>query len=152
MKVSNAGIGLALIMFAGWVFYYTQSFPTLANGYPGPALFPRVLATLFLATGIVLVIQSIYRREKIRMLDTGTLTRTGMVNILIILVAIVFYMFFSEDFGFLLISPLLLFFLMKWFKVKTILSAGVSLVITLAIYLLFAKVLLVPLPRGLLGI
>jgi hypothetical protein len=41
--------------------------------------------------------------------------------------------------------------LMKWLKVKMIPSLVMSLAVTLAIYLLFAKILLVPLPWGLWG-
>ena len=40
---------------------------------------------------------------------------------------------------------------MKWLKVRTSLSLAMSVGVTLAIYLLFAKVLLVPLPWGLWG-
>jgi hypothetical protein len=41
--------------------------------------------------------------------------------------------------------------LMKWLKVKTFHSLLMSIAVTLVIYLLFAKVLLVPLPWGLWG-
>jgi len=40
---------------------------------------------------------------------------------------------------------------MKWLKVKTLSSIVMSFGVTLVIYLLFAKVLLVPLPWGLWG-
>ena len=41
--------------------------------------------------------------------------------------------------------------LMKWLKVKMLPSLVMSIAVTLGIYLLFAKVLLVPLPWGLWG-
>jgi hypothetical protein len=41
--------------------------------------------------------------------------------------------------------------LMKWLKVKILPSLIMSIVVTLAIYVLFAKILLVPLPWGLWG-
>ena len=52
MRVSNTAIGLSLIIFACAVLVHVRSFPKLDNGYPGPALFPSVLAVLFIFCGI----------------------------------------------------------------------------------------------------
>ena len=64
---------------------------------------------------------------------------------------IVCYIFLSEYIGFLIFSFMVLLILMKWLKVKTLSSIVMSIGVTLVIYLLFAKVLLVPLPWGLWG-
>ena len=47
-------IGLSVLVWLG-----SRSFPTLPEGYPGPALFPRVIAVLLLLSGIGLVIDSL---------------------------------------------------------------------------------------------
>ena len=151
MRVSNQSIGLLLIGFAVWVFIYTQGFPNLDNGYPGPALFPRVLAGLFILAGIGLIINGVRCREKWISLDTDNITHKGIFNILFVLGVIVCYIYFSDFFGFLILSPILLFLLLKFIKVKTILSLFVSIIVPLGIYILFAKILLVPLPWGLWG-
>jgi len=151
MRVSNTAIGLFLILFAAVVLWHVQSFPSLDNGYPGPALFPSVLAVLFILCGIGLIIQGIRQHEKLLKFDTDTLTFSGLLNILFVLGAIVCYIFLAETIGFLIFSFMVLLILMKWLKVKTLSSIVMSFGVTLVIYLLFAKVLLVPLPWGLWG-
>lgn len=151
MRVSNTAIGLFLILFAAVVLWHVQSFPSLDNGYPGPALFPSVLAVLFILCGIGLIIQGIRQREKLLKFDIGTLTISGLLNILFVLGTIVCYIFLAQYAGFLIFSFLVLLILMKWLKVKPLASILMSSGVTLVIYLLFAKVLLVPLPWGLWG-
>ncbi|MGD8208725.1 MAG: tripartite tricarboxylate transporter TctB family protein [Desulfobacterales bacterium] len=149
--MSNTAIGLFLILFAAVVLWHVQSFPSLDNGYPGPALFPSVLAVLFIFCGIGLIIQGIRQREKLLKLDTGTLTLPGLLNILFVLGTIVCYIFLAQYVGFLIFSFLVLLILMKWLKVRPLASILMSGGVTLVIYLLFAKILLVPLPWGLWG-
>lgn len=151
MRVSNTAIGLFLIVFAAAVLWHVQSFPSLDNGYPGPALFPSVLAVLFIICGIGLIIQGMRQHEKLLKFDTGSLTVSGLFNIVFVLGAIVCYIFLAETIGFLIFSFAVLMVLMKWLKVKTLSSIAMAIVVTLVIYLLFAKVLLVPLPWGLWG-
>ena len=151
MRTSDTAIGLFLIIFAGVVLVHVQSLPELDNGYPGPALFPSVLAVLFILCGIGLIIQGIRKREKVLKFDTGAVSRAGWINIAFVLSAILCYIFFSDFVGFLIFSFVILVILMKWLKVRTSLSLLMSVGVTLAIYLLFAKILLVPLPWGLWG-
>jgi putative tricarboxylic transport membrane protein len=151
MRVSNTSIGLVLIVFAGAVLFYTRTFPTLEKGYPGPSLFPNVLAVLFIIAGITLVAQGVRSGERIITFDTSGITRSGLINILLVLGAIVFYIYLSDFLGFQITSFILLFSLMKWLRVFTRWSLVMACGVTLAIYLLFAKMLLVPLPWGLWG-
>ncbi len=151
MRVSNTAIGLFLIVFAAAVLWHVQSFPTLDNGYPGPALFPSVLAVLFIFCGVGLIFQGIRQREKLLKFDIGGLTLTGFLNITFVLGAIICYIFLAEYIGFLIFSFAVLLALMKWLKVKTLSSILMALSVTFVIYLLFAKMLLVPLPWGLWG-
>ena len=151
MRVSNTSIGLGLIVFASAVLLYTRTFPTLEKGYPGPSLFPNVLAVLFIIAGITLVAQGVRSGERIIKFDTSGITRSGLINILLVLGGIVFYIYLSDFLGFQITSFILLFGLMKWLRVSTHWSLVMACGITLAIYLLFAKMLLVPLPWGLWG-
>ena len=151
MRVSNTAIGMVLIIFASTVLVHVQSFPKLDNGYPGPALFPSVLAVLFIFCGIGLIIQGIRQREKVLKFDLGTIAPAGWINIAFVLGTVVCYILLAEYLGFLIFSLVILIILMKWLKVKILPNLAMSITVTLAIYLLFAKVLLVPLPRGLWG-
>lgn len=151
MRVSNTAIGLGLIIFAIAVLLYTQTFPTLEKGYPGPSLFPNVLAVLFIISGITLVVQGVRSGEKVLKLDTTGITSSGLINILMILGAVVFYIYLSDFLGFQITSLILLFGMTKWLRVSTPWSLVTACGVTLAIYVLFAKILLVPLPWGLWG-
>jgi len=151
MRVSNTAIGLVLIIFACAVLVHVQSFPKLDNGYPGPALFPSVLAVLFILCGIGLIIQGNRQREKVLKFDLGTTTFAGWINMAFILGTVICYILLAEYLGFLIFSFVILMILMKWLKVKMLPSLVMSIGVTLAIFLLFAKVLLVPLPWGLWG-
>lgn len=54
-----AGIGM-------WVWSYTAGFPDFQEGYPGPALFPRVVAAGLLLSGLVLVGGSLLPLHRLR--------------------------------------------------------------------------------------
>jgi putative tricarboxylic transport membrane protein len=151
MKVSDTAIGLFLIVFACAVLIHVQGFPQLDNGYPGPALFPEVLSILFIFCGIGLIIQGVRKREKILKFDLSSISSGGWLNIVFVLGTVLCYIFFAEFLGFLIFSFVILMILMKWLKVKTLPSLIMSVVVTLGIYLLFSKILLVPLPWGLWG-
>jgi putative tricarboxylic transport membrane protein len=74
-----------------------------------------------------------------------------LVNILSVLAVILFYIFLSDTLGFLALSFILLFLMMKWLRATSLWGLVMAGGVTLGIYLLFAKVLLVPLPWGLWG-
>ncbi|MBU1206621.1 MAG: tripartite tricarboxylate transporter TctB family protein [Proteobacteria bacterium] len=151
MRVSNTAIGLGVIIFAVAVILYARNFPSLEQRYPGPALFPTLLAVLFILAGITMVVQGFRSGEKLLMFDIREVSRSGFINILLVLATILFYIFLADFLGFHITSFLILFFLMKRLNVSTRWSLVMSGGVTLAIYALFAKMLLVPLPLGLWG-
>jgi putative tricarboxylic transport membrane protein len=133
------------------VIWYAKSFPKLEEGYPGPSLFPTVLAVLFIAAGVVLIFQDIRSRSNIFKFDISELTRAHLINIALILSAIIFYILVSDFLGFQFTSFIVLFALMKRLRVPTVWSLSMACGVTFGIYVLFAKILLVPLPWGLWG-
>ncbi len=151
MRVSNTFIGLGVIIFAAAVILYARSFPSLEKGYPGPALFPTLLAGLFILAGVIMVVQGVRSGEKLFGFHNQEVSRSGFINLLLLLAAILFYIFLADFLGFHITSFLILFFLMKRLNVSTRWSLGMSGGVTFAIYALFAKMLLVPLPLGLWG-
>jgi len=151
MRVSNTAIGVGVIVFGIWVIAYSRHFPKMAEGYPGPSLFPMVLAVLFIFAGIVLISQDVRSRSRILKFDISDLSRAHLINIGLILAAILFYIFLSDFLGFQFISAIILVALMKRLKVSTFWSLIMACGVTFGIYVLFAKILLVPLPWGLWG-
>lgn len=151
MRVSNTVIGISTIVFGIWVLLYARNFPKLEQGYPGPSLFPMVLAVLFIFAGIILIVQDFRSGTKKLKFDISNLSRVHLMNIGLTLAAIVFYIFISEFLGFLITSFLILLILMKRLMVSTAWSLIMACGVTFSIYILFAKILLVPLPWGLWG-
>lgn len=151
MRVSNTVIGLGTIIFGIWVILYARNFPKLEQGYPGPSLFPMVLAVLFIFAGIILIVQDIRSGAKKLKFDISDLSRVHLVNIALILGAILFYIFVSDFLGFQFTSVIILVVMMKRLRVSTAWSVIMACGVTFSIYILFAKILLVPLPWGLWG-
>ena len=110
-----------------------------------------VLDVLFIFAGIVLIFLDIQSRSKILNFDISDLSRAHLVNIGLILAAILFYIFLSDFLGFQFISVIILVLLMKRLRVSTFWSLIMACGVTFGIYVLFAKILLVPLPWGLWG-
>lgn len=48
--------GLLLILLGAWIWWYSAAFPSLDEGYPGPSLFPRMIAFGFALCGLLLVL------------------------------------------------------------------------------------------------
>lgn len=151
MRVSNTVIGLGTVIFSIWVLLYARNFPKLEQGYPGPSLFPMVLAVLFIFAGIILIVQDFRSGAKKLKFDISDLSRVHLINIGLTLAAILFYIFVSDFLGFQITSFIILVFMMKRLRVSTFWSLIMAGGVTFGIYVLFAKILLVPLPWGLWG-
>jgi len=151
MRVSNTVIGLMVIVLGAWVIWYARGFPKLEQGYPGPSLFPTVLAVLFILAGTILIVQDLYHKRQLFKIDATLLTRPQLVNIALVLSAILFYIFVSDFLGFQITSFIVLAGLTKRLRVSTFQSLAMAGGVTFFIYVLFAKLMLVPLPWGLWG-
>ena len=152
------------MLWGGVILLLIRDFPRLDDGHPGPALFPGILAGLFIVFGAFLLIQSLRARkrsgtdpvalsqDKGKDLPLeGTYSPQGFLNALCVVVVILFYIFFVEILGFLITGFLLLTLLMIKLKVPIWKSGIISLLSTVGVYMLFAKILRVPLPWGFLG-
>lgn len=49
---------LLLLALGAWIWWYTADFPSLDEGYPGPSLFPRIVAAGFIGCGLLLLLLS----------------------------------------------------------------------------------------------
>lgn|GEM_PF-274073 len=160
---NNLLIGLGTLLLGGIILFLIRDFPKLDDGHPGPALFPGILAGLFIVFGAFLLVQGVRARKQVGAhlpppgsheappLEGRTYSLQGILNAFCVAAAIVFYIFFVETLGFLITGFLLLIFLMIKLKVPIWKSGILSLLSTLGVYILFAKILKVPLPWGLLG-
>lgn len=152
MKRNDLIAGLVFVALGIFIFTQTYSYPSLEKGHPGPGLFPNLLALLFMVFGGVLVVRSRRPGPSVQSIAPTRGPRVaGILNAGSVLGLIVLFVLVVDHLGFLITSALLLFLLMKKLGVSLFRSAASSILITLFINLMFAKLLRVPLPPGMLS-
>lgn len=152
MRFNDSVFGVVLIVFATLEIAYTQTFPRLFGQDYGPDLFPVLIGAGLILCGGLLVIKGVAQRSSVPMVTVGDWAqdRNNVINVVVLIACIVFYILASEWLGFVPISILILTILLLRLGSGPLLSVSVALITTVLIHSLFAKVLLVPLPWGLL--
>jgi putative tricarboxylic transport membrane protein len=146
-------------IFAGlgiFIWAYTWHFPVLmeAGGrHPGPSLFPRVLASLFILFGLMVILngRTASRSKTVPSEKEMTGLKLDYFNPVLVIVLIIAFIFLAPKLGFLITGTAILVILMMKLQVSPLKSVICSVVLTCFVYLMFAKLLRVPLPIGLLG-
>ncbi len=152
MKISDTVVGAGFVGAGAAIFAATLGFPRLEDGSPGPALFPRVLAILMIGFGACLVFPALRRPANppdATPVPAG-LHPGGVFNALLVFAAIIVFMLASPVFGFLLTTAAILLGLMWWLGTPLPRAVAAAVGLTLFVYVIFGKVLRVPLPLGLL--
>jgi putative tricarboxylic transport membrane protein len=148
MKISDTLVGAGFVAAGALIVTGTLGYPTLEGGHPGPALFPRILGGLMVLFGGSLGLQG-FRSPGAW--ASEWLRGRGLLNALFVLGGTIAYILIVDSLGFLPTASLILFGLMCWLHVRVITAAMVAVLLALGSYILFARILLVPLPRGPLG-
>ncbi|MCR5536144.1 MAG: tripartite tricarboxylate transporter TctB family protein [Succinivibrio sp.] len=150
MKIHDALLGLIIFVGGLIICYVAKDFPDQNDGKPGPWLFPVVLSLLFSLSGLILFFKKFKTLKDRPLIDVqDRVGAAGMLKILVLLSLIIFYILTSEFLGFLIAMGLTMLIMMLVLRTKLYMALLVSACATLGIYLIFAKVLLVPLPEGL---
>jgi len=170
MGFNDALIGLVLVIFAIAEIAYSTTFPSLHGQAYGPSLFPIIIGCGLLACGLVLIARGLRTRNQQSRLAQSTQAESdkatnsptwvqlgdwahdpaSRINMLLVPVLLVAYILLSEPIGFIPLSVAMLTILLFRLGSSLLTSIVIAVVTTLMLQLLFAKVLLVPLPSGLL--
>lgn len=152
MRFNNVAPGAVLVAFALAVIAYATTFPRLHGQDYGPDLFPTLIAAGLLICGIILIMQGLRARATTPLMELGDWAQDSrnILNVGLLLGGIVFYILVSDDLGFIPSSIIILTTLFIRFGSGWRSSLALALATTLIIHTLFAKVLLVPLPWGIL--
>lgn len=160
MRFNDAIIGVLLIVFAIAEIVYTRTFPSLHGQNYGPALFPVLIGLALAGCGVLLVIKGLLIRRPGKQsaadvdgyswVDLANVSKSqpARLNALLIVLIPLMYVLLSDVVGFIPIAfaaMLILLFRLGSSWPVAIVVAGVC---TGVIQILFAKVLLVPLPAG----
>ena len=144
----GGGIFVALGVFI-WAMSFR--FPSLDGGHPGPSLFPRVLGTLFIFFGSIVV----FHGWKTKRVEEAIPPEEGLplnnFNPILVIILIAGFIAFANHLGFILTGFAILFILMMKLRVSLLKRSLVSVALICFVYFMFSKVLRVPLPKGLWG-
>lgn len=151
MRANDAINGFILIVLSVAMIAYTATFPAFPGQAYGPALFPRVLGTLVIICGGLLMWRGIAaRRAGAPLGEMSAWTRQPwrVGSFFLMLVLLLAYILFSETVGFIPMAFVTLGALFLWLGVRPITALITTVVATMMIYWFFASLLRVPLPRG----
>ncbi|MFK8081592.1 MAG: tripartite tricarboxylate transporter TctB family protein [Granulosicoccus sp.] len=170
MRLNDAISGLVLSIFAIAVIAYSTTFPSLHGQAYGPSLFPTLIGSCLLACGLILIVRGLklYRRNDVAADSTQTQTESAstqrvwvewgdwihdksrLTNMVLVPGLLISYILLSDWIGFIPLSIVIIGTLLYRLGNSLITAVLVATTATITLQLLFAKVLLVPLPPGLL--
>lgn len=153
MRLNDAVIGAALMLFALVMIWHTRTFPAMPGQDYGPAVFPVLIGIGFLITGLILIVSGLRRRKTEPWFAGGEWLRSPshVGRFLAVLGGLVAYILLSGTLGFIPTALLLLFGWLVLFRGgKPVSSLVIALAVTLVVNYAFSQLLLVPLPLGLL--
>ncbi len=153
MRLHDGLIGAGFVIAGAVIFASTLTCPRLEGGHPGPSLFPQVLAGLMVGFSACLLIPAVLRRRGTPPDDVLTqrgIGLRGVVNALLVFAAIIIFMLVAPVLGFLLTTVGILLGLMWWLGTPVLRAVLAALGLTLFVYIIFGKILRVPLPLGIL--
>lgn len=151
MKLGDATSGALLAAFGGAVAWQASGFPRMPGHVYGAGLFPIVIGAGLVLCGLILIGRGMTSASTLRGVSLAEWTASGrraMGAATIIAVPLAF-IWLLEPVGFLLLSVVSLFVLFQLVGVGALRALAAALAASLVSYWLFAKLLRVPLPRGL---
>lgn len=134
--------GGACILFGIGIWLYAGSFPELPEGYPGPALFPRLIAVSLGLSGMLLLIGS---RRGSQPEKQKTKVQSSPIFFFFGLVLVVLFPLVRTWTGVIPALTLLMLGMGLLLKVRPVVAVPTSLVAALLFYGVFSMLLGVPL-------
>ena len=150
MKVHDALIGAALVLFGGVVLWHVQGFPPIPGQKYGAALFPRLVAAGLLLCGLLLIARGARAGGPWLVLGAWTRQRRAVAAFFSVIAGLALYLVLAEPLGFHLTGFVLLLAWTRIFGARLALALPVAIIAPVVIHLAFYKLLRIPLPWGVL--
>lgn len=151
MRIHDALSGLVLALLAVAVLVTVSQYPPIPGQNVGPSAFPGLVAILLLGCSLLLIWRGMHgERRPLVVMGAWTRSTPHVVNFLLVIGSLLFYIFCSNFFGFIITGTLILAALFYALGVRTFLVLPLAIIATLVIHTIFYKFLRVPLPWGLL--
>lgn len=152
MKFSDAITGAVFLALAAFVFVYAGSFPAMRGVAFGPDLFPRIIAVMMGLGATILIVGALRPAGRQPTILVAQWARDPRSYLLFaaVLGSATFYILFSETLGFLLSSFLMLgcLLLVTRGRTRLVSSSVIAATVSVVMYLVFVRMLRVPLPFG----
>ena len=154
MRLHDTILGGAFMALAAAVLVAARSFPTLPGQPYGPGTFPTLVGVVMLGAGALLAVAGLRRgfgAGRPLFVPPAELDRPGAaLRMAAVPVFVIAYVILSGPLGFPLVAPPLLAGLVWLATRRALLSIVTGLATSAAIWMLFAELLRVPLPLGVL--
>ena len=153
MKVDDKVLGALFTLLGVVVLWHVQAFPVIPGQKFGAALFPGVIAGGLVICGVLLVVRGMRKSTTggaLISLDAWARDPVTVVRFLSVPAGLLFYVLTSDFLGFHIAATLLMLAWLLVFGMKPVPALAVAIVFPVAMHLAFYKILLVPLPWGLL--
>ncbi len=152
MKVNDAISGVLLLILSLAVLWNVSSYPTIPGQNVGPAAFPGLLAALLLVCSLILIVRGLRERgvQPWVVLGSWMTSPWHRRNFFVTLGCLLFYIFASNDLGFIPCAIIVLAAMFWALDVRPVLILPVAVGMTLLVHMIFYKGLRVPLPWGIL--
>lgn len=143
-RAIGLAFGIAVAMLGAWVWIYSGTFPQLPEGYPGPSLFPRIIAAGLVLCGLYLVAMALARSDDDVANAALEVSRAGLFRFALALGIIAAYPLLRGWLGF--VPTVALFVFTVSFSLGTRFRYAVltAVITSTAIYYVFTSLLRVP--------
>jgi putative tricarboxylic transport membrane protein len=142
--------GIVGTLIGGYVLITCRSYPEDFVMKIGPAFFPEILAGGLILFSVLLMVQALLGKS-IGDVERISIRQKGAQRVLIALAVMIVYCAVLKPVGFIIATiPFIMIFMFLLGNRKTVQYVWVPAAITLAVYLVFEKVLVLSLPAGLL--
>ncbi|MHA3979878.1 tripartite tricarboxylate transporter TctB family protein [Halovulum sp. GXIMD14794] len=150
MKFNDAILGGVFVIVSLLILLEARTFPTLPDQPLGPGTFPTIIAGVMLLGGAGLILSGLRHRAPALAIADWMRTPGGLRRMLAVPLFVVAYILLSKPVGFPIVVPALLLLMLLNNGVRPVNALLTAAGASLAIWLLFAKLLMVPLPLGIL--
>jgi putative tricarboxylic transport membrane protein len=145
MKTANLVSSFIAIIIAAIFFIMTFQFKEIEVQDTGPAFMPRLYAGILVILAILLIINSIKANTKEQENDSSSNFKLVFITMVLMIALLIFI----PIIGFYISAPIVIFIFLKICRQKSLfLLLGLPVGVVFFVYLLFEKLLLVPIPTG----
>lgn len=150
MRIGDGIFGLMIITLGCAVIWYAGSFPNAAGSYYGPALFPRIIGTGLVVSGLFLVVRAV--RFRISGFSIGMVPPfddpRALPGAAFVVASVLAFALLGDTVGYQIITFLTLLVAFLGLRGGVVFCTGMALGLTIAFDVMFRILLNVSIPSG----